>query len=1124
MFSMRLFGATSGSTRRGRPARASGRPRIERVLACVGVAALACARALADSDADALYWLAPGVVAELPASARDDLASLAADVVAGRVAGAGVEAAVERVLADVPPSLAADAEWLRRYAAWELRFVAGDVDLRPETLRSLAERPCCELGPAWRRAFAVEVGERSRALGADPAPAMAAIVSEAEADDDVLAVLAHANLDRGHTPEAQAQLVRTQNECTGGCVESGRTLVARARAAFFAARFEEATTLARDGFGSLMLAERHDWIATLPSLAEVADLYSELKDADAAARAVAVAHERSDALLVPRHPYAFAVAAAEFLSVVEDYESSTAAAKHDALVARFGAALDENALAVMQIRIDEAALEWLRGEYAPAAEHSAAAVARVEQALGGSAPRLADALIVRGLACSGLGDIDCVLAVLRRALDIRERIFTFPQPLVAEAQNNLAVNLHDIGRYDLAEPLMQSVVDIDRAYYGTDNEEVASDIHNLASLYRAMGDAPRAVELLKEALAIDERELGPRHLRTGIMLNGLGQAYLEARDWQDAYDSFERSAEIQGAVDPMSRGVPIANQNRATAALELGRPQVALELLEPTIPRYEDPKGQDWRKASVAHRELARALAMLGRNEEASAQLARAAEIAPLADAPDVHWRTFMAIAGEDQDRRNERSAVFFGKLALEVLQQMRSTQSTLERPLQVDFLKNRADSYRRVVGWLVDLGRLSEAHAVRAMLGEEEYFEFTRRLRAASSHTVPFTPFEREQHERLQAAWDDVHAKRAEPAVYGRVLADVRAAFAALAPADTPRREPGEQAMPATAALVDYVVEDARTTMIVLTASGRFAAKSDIDRRELRARVFELREALASPSGDPRAAAQDLYRVLVAPIERELERAGVTTLWVSADDVLRYLPFAALDDGRTHLGERFGLASVSPFAAPAHAEEPPKIAAFAVSHAVGGYAALPATEAEVDAIVRTDSRDPRGALPGRIWLNEAFDRAGLRNALQSDFDIVHVASHFEFAPGNETDSFLLLGTGERLPLSELRTGDYPLEHLALLTMSGCDTVGASEEADGREIDGFAALASSKGARYVLATLWSIDDERTAALMGRFYGALARGADPVAALTEARRAFAHEHPFYWAPFVLWGTP
>jgi CHAT domain-containing protein/tetratricopeptide (TPR) repeat protein len=1099
---------------------------IRALLAAIALSAPATGAVAAvggDIGADELYWLAPAVVGQLPADARARLVAAADEVVAGRLQADGADAAVARALGDAASG--ADGARLARYVSWELRFVAGDVDLGAPTLAALAEAPCCGLGADWRATFATAVAERGRTVGEDPAAVTSSLVPAGADDAALLAVLAHANLDRGRTPAAQSQLASARERCADPCAGAGRLLVARARAAFFAAQFAEAGALAHAGLDVLAAAPRREWIATLPSLAEVAELFSEIKESDVAAKTVELGYTRADALLARRHPYTLWLAGSEFLAVVEDYESNVATAKHDAILERFGGDWNENALAVIELRIDEAAMRWLRGEYTAADELTRAAVTRVEERLGPQAPRLADALIVHALACSGLGNIDCVLSDLRRGLAIRESIYAFPHPLVAEAQNNLAVNLHDLGRYDLAEPLMQSVIAIDRAYYGTDNEEVASDIHNLASLYRAMGDTPKAIELLKEAVAIDERELGERHLRTGIMLNGLGQAYLEAREWQLAYDAFERSAAIQGAVDPKSRGVPIANHNRAIAALELGKPQVALDLLGQSLQRYEDPKSLDWRKSTAAHRELARAYAALGDDARADAELLRAATLAPLADAPEVHWRTFMALATDDAQRGNARSAVFLGKLGLDVLQQMRSTQRTLERPLQVDFLKRRADAYRRVVSWLVDLGRLSEAHAVRAMLGEEEYFEFTRRLRAPGSHAVPFTSFENGQRARLQAAWDAVHAKTAPPESYGETLAQVRAAFAQQPDGREPgRAELRDRTMPAGAALVDYVVDEERTTVLVLTANGRFAEKSAIARRDLRARVFELREALASPQGDPRAAAESLYATLLAPVAEQLEDAGVDTLWIGTDDVLRYLPFAALHDGRRYVAERYAVASVSPVDGATRALAKPSVAAFAVSHPVGGYEALPATELEVDAIVRTDARDRRGELPGRIWLNEAFDRGGLRDALGGGFDIVHVASHFEFVPGNETDSFLLLGTGERLPLSELRTGDYPLDRVDLLTMSGCDTVAASADADGREIDGFAALAASKGARHVLATLWSIDDEKTAALMGRFYGALAKDVDPVGALADARRAFVRLHPFYWAPFVVWGTP
>jgi CHAT domain-containing protein len=64
------------------------------------------------------------------------------------------------------------------------------------------------------------------------------------------------------------------------------------------------------------------------------------------------------------------------------------------------------------------------------------------------------------------------------------------------------------------------------------------------------------------------------------------------------------------------------------------------------------------------------------------------------------------------------------------------------------------------------------------------------------------------------------------------------------------------------------------------------------------------------------------------------------------------------------------------------------------------------------------------------------------------------------------------------------------------------------------------------GARTVVSSLWQVDDASTAALMDRFYGALARGATAGTALREARRELAHapatSQPYYWAAFVLTG--
>jgi CHAT domain-containing protein len=60
------------------------------------------------------------------------------------------------------------------------------------------------------------------------------------------------------------------------------------------------------------------------------------------------------------------------------------------------------------------------------------------------------------------------------------------------------------------------------------------------------------------------------------------------------------------------------------------------------------------------------------------------------------------------------------------------------------------------------------------------------------------------------------------------------------------------------------------------------------------------------------------------------------------------------------------------------------------------------------------------------------------------------------------------------------------------------------------------------GARTVLATLWTVDDEGTADLMADFYTALREGCGPAQALRQAqlRLRARRPHPYFWAPFTV----
>src|SRR5262245_42469673 len=88
------------------------------VVAASLLARAAVAAGEAGAGPDELYWLAPAVVDELAPETRTRLVAVARDVVAGRTAVSGIDAAVARALAGSMRVSDADATWLARYAAW----------------------------------------------------------------------------------------------------------------------------------------------------------------------------------------------------------------------------------------------------------------------------------------------------------------------------------------------------------------------------------------------------------------------------------------------------------------------------------------------------------------------------------------------------------------------------------------------------------------------------------------------------------------------------------------------------------------------------------------------------------------------------------------------------------------------------------------------------------------------------------------------------------------------------------------------------------------------------------------------------------------------------------------------
>ena len=324
------------------------------------------------------------------------------------------------------------------------------------------------------------------------------------------------------------------------------------------------------------------------------------------------------------------------------------------------------------------------------------------------------------------------------------------------------------------------------------------------------------------------------------------------------------------------------------------------------------------------------------------------------------------------------------------------------------------------------------------------------------------------------------------------------------------------------TATIYPVLLED-RLIVIAGLEDGQRLFEAPISRAAMTDLVHEYRRLLEKrTTREYIRPAGRLYDLLIRPALADLKAANVETLVITPDGPLRTAPLAALHDGERHLIESFsiavtaGLDLIDPRPLTIAARKPILLG---VTEAQEGFSALPAVGAELEAIA--------ARVGGEILVDAAFTEAVLKDKVaRAPYTIVHIASHGEFEP-TAGESYVLTSDG-RLTLDELeaaikfsRFRDEPIE---LLTLSACNTAAG----DDRAALGLAGVAVKAGARSALASLWTVNDAATSALMARFYdGLLEAGATKAASLRAAQRELLTNprtaHPAYWSPFILIGN-
>ncbi|OYQ62508.1 hypothetical protein B9G53_21795, partial [Pseudanabaena sp. SR411] len=522
--------------------------------------------------------------------------------------------------------------------------------------------------------------------------------------------------------------------------------------------------------------------------------------------------------------------------------------------------------------------------------------------------------------------------------------------------------------------------------------------------------------------------------------------------------------------------------------------------------------------------------------------------------------------------------AILFYKQSINVREAIRKDISKLDKDIQKSYLATIEKTYRDLADLLLKQDRILEAQQVLDLLKVQELSDYLKTVRG-NSQTAKGVDIQRPEQNIIALGNELAELQKLDrltPTQEQRLAyltnqeSDRNQQFNAFLQSPKVQKQIKQLSLEKAknvdleeynrlreslsqvknAALFYPLILDDRLELILITATTPPIRKTiNLKREELNKSISDFMSSLRDPSSsNVKDDGQKFYNYLIKPFEKELEEAKIQTIIYAPDGQLRYIPLAALYDGKQWLVERYRINNITASSLtnlrPRTYKQPRVLAAAATnSQNVNSIAfgALPATKTEVEAIA---SLIPRTT----ILLDRQFNKTDTVPRMQSN-TIVHLATHGYFAVGQPEESFIVFGDSSFASIADIK--QWTLTNVELVVLSACETAIGGKVGNGIEILGLGYQIQSAGAGASIASLWKVSDEGTQALMQKLYESLKqKDMSSSEALRQAQIAMIHSdnkgmgsdrasirvvgtlpnatsgqfsHPFYWSAFILIGN-
>lgn len=721
---------------------------------------------------------------------------------------------------------------------------------------------------------------------------------------------------------------------------------------------------------------------------------------------------------------------------------------------------------------------------------------------------------------------------------------------------------------------------------------------NLGELYYNLGEYTKSREFYQQALATSQ-QLKNRQ-GEGIALLAQADTYFAEGNPQQTVALSQQALTIFQETK-VPRLEAFAHRSLSIGYGELGDDAQAMASAQAFLAFARKVQNSVFEKDALTL--LGELHHTFGRNQPAIAAYQQALAIPTDNQVAGANSGIYAGLAPIFRDANQSAIAIIYYKQAVKGIEQIRRSVEGLPPELQTSFLQakygfggiKRADIYRQLADLLLKQDRVLEAQQVLDLLKVQELKDYLRTVRGTNQSLYELPPeqeilkkYNELQTSAIQLGQELANLRQIPEAQrtstqQQRIVklvklqnelnqqfnaftdrADVVALLKQLSP-DMIRQSVDLQSLDAlrddlrqlNAVLLYPLILNDRLELVITTPDSPPLRRTvRVKREDLNAAIVEFRQALQDPSRNAKVPAQKLYEWLIKPLEADLKQAKAQTIIYAPDGPLRYIPLAALYDGQHWLVQRYRINNITAKSFTEFKTQPgsqPHVLAGAFTSGsytipIGDrrftFTGLPFAKKEVDTLANL--------LPNTTKLiDQSFSRDET-TARMNDYNIVHLATHASFVPGAVSDSFIVFGTGEKATLKDIAS--WTLNKVDLIVLSACETALGSKLGNGEEILGLGYQFQDRGAKATIASLWSVDDGGTQALMDAFYAVLKSGKMTKAeALQQAQIALITgdytalgqkrggidiqplqgalpktvfdrlNHPYYWAPFILIGN-